>query len=337
MYTIEGNEVEGLELIEPTRRRRHSREFKEKVVRAAMQPNVSIAAVALHYRLNANLVRRWVVARQKPDVIEPAAVEALAAPQAAFVRLQLEASSASAGLTEIRIEVRLQPLVDALREELLQRHVLHADETPVQMLSHGKGKTHRAYRWAYSTTPFADLKAVVYDFAGSRAGEHARKFMGAWCGKLMCDDYGGYKAGFELGITEIGCVAHPTAHASCQRHRVAASASLDARRGLISGTSRASVPLPGAYVLRLGADPLLVALWRPGRRCRSATTPCLGPPIRKHLLRSFEKLVGGSFMALFKSLRSEPETTTDNFVNQLKNEPLTFSYCLRVRARSIFT
>ncbi|MDN7765071.1 IS66 family transposase [Burkholderia cepacia] len=104
--------------------------------------------------------------------------------------------------------VRLQPLVDALREALLQRDVLHADETPVQMLSPGKGKTHRAYLWAYSTTPFADLKAVVYDFAGSRAGEHARKFMGVWRGKLMCDDYGGYKAGFELGITEIGCVAH---------------------------------------------------------------------------------------------------------------------------------
>ncbi|WP_226383363.1 transposase [Burkholderia mayonis] len=102
---MDGNEVEGLDLIEPTRRRRHSREFKEKVVRAAMQPNVSIAVVALHYRLNANLVRRWVVARQKQDVIEPAAVEALEAPQAAFVPLQLEASSASAGLSEIRIEV----------------------------------------------------------------------------------------------------------------------------------------------------------------------------------------------------------------------------------------
>ncbi|WP_239483200.1 hypothetical protein [Burkholderia sp. MS455] len=28
-----------------------------------MQPNVSIAAVALHYRLSANLLRRWVAAR----------------------------------------------------------------------------------------------------------------------------------------------------------------------------------------------------------------------------------------------------------------------------------
>ena len=76
------------------------------------------------------------------------------------------------------------------------------------MLAPGKGKTHRAYLWAYSTTQFADLKAVVYEFAPSRAGEHARAFLGEWRGKLVCDDYSAYKAGFELGITEIGCVAH---------------------------------------------------------------------------------------------------------------------------------
>jgi transposase len=104
--------------------------------------------------------------------------------------------------------VQLQPLVDALREAVLQDPVLHADETPVSMLAPGKKKTHKAYVWAYSTTPFADLKAVVYDFAPSRAGEHARAFLGAWRGKLVCDDYAGYKAGFGNGITEIGCMAH---------------------------------------------------------------------------------------------------------------------------------
>lgn len=45
--------------------------------------------------------------------------------------------------------VQLQPLVDALREVLLQHPVLHADETPVSMLAPGKKKTHRAYVWAY--------------------------------------------------------------------------------------------------------------------------------------------------------------------------------------------
>ena len=44
--------------------------------------------------------------------------------------------------------VQLQPLVDALKDEMLQHSVLHADETPVQMLKPGNGKTHRAYLWA---------------------------------------------------------------------------------------------------------------------------------------------------------------------------------------------
>ena len=104
--------------------------------------------------------------------------------------------------------VQLQPLVDALRRELLAHPVLHADETPVSMLAPGKKKTHKAYVWAYCSTGFDDLKATVYEFAPSRAGEHARAFLGDWQGKLVCDDYSGYKAGFGKGIVEIGCMAH---------------------------------------------------------------------------------------------------------------------------------
>ncbi|WP_338501956.1 IS66 family transposase [Pseudomonas poae] len=104
--------------------------------------------------------------------------------------------------------VQLQPLVEALREAVLAQRVVHADETPVQMLAPGEKKTHRAYVWAYCTTPFSALKAVVYDFSPSRAGEHARNFLGTWNGKLVCDGFAGYKAGFEGGITEIGCMAH---------------------------------------------------------------------------------------------------------------------------------
>jgi transposase len=104
--------------------------------------------------------------------------------------------------------VQLQPLVDALREAVLEHGVVHADETPVQMLMPGAKKTHRAYVWAYATSQFADLAAVVYDFSPSRAGEHARNFLHDWSGKLVCDDFSGYKASFDLGVTEIGCMAH---------------------------------------------------------------------------------------------------------------------------------
>ena len=104
--------------------------------------------------------------------------------------------------------VQLQPLVDVLRETVLAEGVIHADETPVQMLAPGQKKTHRAYVWAYCTTPFSAVRAVVYDFSPSRAGEHARNFLGQWDGKLVCDDFAGYKASFQQGITEIGCMAH---------------------------------------------------------------------------------------------------------------------------------
>jgi transposase len=50
---------------------------------------------------------------------------------------------------------QLQPLVQALADELRRHVVLHADETPVAMLKpkHLRdGKTHKAYIWSYCTT-----------------------------------------------------------------------------------------------------------------------------------------------------------------------------------------
>ena len=48
-----------------------------------------------------------------------------------------------------QLGVSLQPLVDRLAELLKEGQVLHADETPVQQLDPGQGKTKRAYLWAY--------------------------------------------------------------------------------------------------------------------------------------------------------------------------------------------
>ncbi|MCB1732088.1 MAG: IS66 family transposase [Halieaceae bacterium] len=107
-----------------------------------------------------------------------------------------------------RCGVALQPLVDALRDELIKVAILHADETPVPMLAPGKKKTHQAYVWAYASPRQSALQAVIYEFAPSRAGKHARAFLDGWQGKLVCDDFAGYKAGFEQGMTEVACWAH---------------------------------------------------------------------------------------------------------------------------------
>jgi transposase len=108
-----------------------------------------------------------------------------------------------------RIGVALQPLVDRLVAHLLERRVLHADETPVQQLDPGRGKTKRAYLWAYQSNVLeTGPPIVVFDYQPSRAGQHAKNFLSEWRGHLMVDDFGGYKALFADGVTELGCLAH---------------------------------------------------------------------------------------------------------------------------------
>jgi len=105
-----------------------------------------------------------------------------------------------------RIGVALEPLAHRLRERLLLHRILHADETPVQQLDPGSGKTQRAYLFAYRSGEGEPI--VVFDYCQSRAGAHARNFLGHWRGALMVDDFAGYKALFDAGITELACWAH---------------------------------------------------------------------------------------------------------------------------------
>lgn len=99
--------------VQRTRRRRHSAEFKAGVVQACMQPGISIAAVALHYRLNANLVRRWVALQEELDVTNQAR-QAMAVTPPEFVPLQLPAPAAAAQ-QDIVIEVRRGATLVTLR------------------------------------------------------------------------------------------------------------------------------------------------------------------------------------------------------------------------------
>ncbi len=104
--------------------------------------------------------------------------------------------------------VRLEPIALALKAELLTRSVLHADETPVPMLKPGLKRTHKAYLWTYGSTEYDPAPIVVYDFAEGRSGEHAENFLGTWTGKLVCDDFAGYKRLFGERVIEAGCMAH---------------------------------------------------------------------------------------------------------------------------------
>lgn len=100
---------------ERRRRRRHSAEFKAAVVAACRKPGVSIAAVALDQRLNANLLRRWVVAAERAQETVPIAPKGVASAcpmpvNAAFVPVEVQRPTAVSS-QEIVIELRRGPTV----------------------------------------------------------------------------------------------------------------------------------------------------------------------------------------------------------------------------------
>lgn len=94
--------------VNPKQRRRHSAELKAKVLAACAEPGASMAAVALSFGLNDNLVHQWRRGRGAgPLRSEPASTVAEPAPE--FVALSLPApptapSPAAAG--EIRLELK---------------------------------------------------------------------------------------------------------------------------------------------------------------------------------------------------------------------------------------
>ena len=125
--------------------------------------------------------------------------------EAVYARSGVELSRSTLAEWIGAVGVALKPLSDALRGELLAGSVLHADETPVAQLDPGAGKTKRAYLFAYRC---AERPLVVFDYCQTRSGQHAQRFLGEWRGSLMVDDFAGYKALFEQGVTELGCWAH---------------------------------------------------------------------------------------------------------------------------------
>ena len=101
----------------------------------------------------------------------------------------------------------LEPLWDAMRKELLQREVLHADETVVQVLKeNGKTAQSKSYMWVYRTGMDGLPPVVLYEYRPGRSGEYPKKFLEGFHGYLHTDGYAGYNQ--VPDITRCGCWAH---------------------------------------------------------------------------------------------------------------------------------
>ena len=105
--------------------------------------------------------------------------------------------------------VALKPIVNRAQILLFESCVIHVDEIPVQMLDPGSGKTKRAYLFAYRSGEIGTPPIVIFEFATSRSGANARRFLQGYTGALVVDDFAGYKEIFKTTpMRELACWAH---------------------------------------------------------------------------------------------------------------------------------
>lgn len=98
----------------------------------------------------------------------------------------------------------LTPLVNLLKDDLVELDYLCSDETPINVLD----LEGQAYMWVH-IGGVRENRAVVYDFQSSRSGDTALKFLDNFTGYHQCDAYSGYNnLHNKLGIICVGCWAH---------------------------------------------------------------------------------------------------------------------------------
>ena len=101
----------------------------------------------------------------------------------------------------------LEPLYEALRDEVQAASYLMADETPIPVLTKNKpGSTHKGYFWVY----YDPLKGTAcFDYRASRGREGPNDFLKTFKGTLQTDGYVAYdKFEKDPSINLLACMAH---------------------------------------------------------------------------------------------------------------------------------
>lgn len=86
-----------------------------------------------------------------------------------------------------------QPVYDRLHGLLLQREVIHADETACQVLREkGKAADSTSYMWIYLSGSDGLPPVVLYEYQAGRCGDFPKAFLDGFSGIVQCDGYSGY-------------------------------------------------------------------------------------------------------------------------------------------------
>lgn len=106
----------------------------------------------------------------------------------------------------------LLPLVNALRDHVMQAHKLHVDDTPAPTLLPGNGKTKTGRYWNYvrDDRPWGGdaAPAVWFQYSATRSSHEPSEHLKGFKGIIQADAYAGYNATVRRGVGRAGCWAH---------------------------------------------------------------------------------------------------------------------------------
>jgi transposase len=124
-------------------------------------------------------------------------------------RLGIDLSRATLASWMVRAGELVQPLVNRMREEILESGFVQCDESRFQVLREpGKPAESLSYIWVQRGGP-AGHPLLLYEYDPSRSAEVPKRLFEGFQGVLQTDGYQGYGAiGREPGIVHVGCWAH---------------------------------------------------------------------------------------------------------------------------------
>jgi len=109
----------------------------------------------------------------------------------------------------IRSGMLIQPLINLMRDQMLEYDIIQMDETPVQVLKEpDKRAQSKSYIWLQRGGP-PNGRVVLYDYDPGRSAQVPKRLLEGFKGYLQTDGYDGYNAVVAAnGLAHVGCMAH---------------------------------------------------------------------------------------------------------------------------------
>ena len=183
-----------------------------------------------------------------------------------FQRIGVELSRTTLATWMVRVGELVVPLINVLRDELVERPYLLMDETTVQVLKEpGKTPQSKSQLWAQMSAG-PEPSIVLFEYDPTRAGDVPKRLLAGFTGALHTDGYSGYAArGARAGTGPSGLLDARSARIRRRAQKPRAQCEEAAGESAGEGAAR---------TLRVAANPNAVCHRAPHPR----QAPRLSPP-----------------------------------------------------------